>query len=133
MASGVFSRLFFNCLINECAEDLEHDIPDEPPMKKSKAKELNDILCQPDNQHLDRVQENILTHTKKEMTFYEATKECLKVLKSLKSCLNSLSPSSVEVERCFSAAGQFVSKLRSSLSDKMNEFLCFARCYFVRK
>jgi len=34
-----------------------------PPMKKSKA-ELNDILCLPEDQHLDRVQENVFTHIK---------------------------------------------------------------------
>jgi len=45
-------------------------------MKKSKAEELNDILCQPKDQHLDRVQVNVLAHIKNEMTFYEATKEC---------------------------------------------------------
>jgi len=101
-------------------------------MKKSKA-ELNDILCLPEDQHLDRVQENVFTHIKWEMTFYEATEECPKVLKSLKSCLNSLPPSSVEAERCFSAAGLFVSKLRSSLSDEMVDSLRFARSYFVRK
>jgi len=37
-------------------------------MKKSEAEELNDILCQPED-HLDRVQENVLTHIKTEMTF----------------------------------------------------------------
>jgi len=90
-----------------------------PLQKKSKTEELNDILCQPEYQHSDRIQENVLTHIKKEMTFYEATRECPKILTIIKSCLNSLSPSSVEAERCFSAAGLFVSKLRSSLSDEM--------------
>ena len=81
-------------------------------MKKFKAEERNDILCLPKNQPWKPVQKNVLTHFKKEITFYEATKECPKVLKSLKSCLNSLPLSSVEAERCFSAAGQFISKLR---------------------
>ena len=67
------------------------------------------------------------------MTFYIATKECPKVLKSLKFYLNSLPPSSVEADRCFSAAGLFISKLRSSLSDKILDSLCFARSYFVCK
>ena len=101
-------------------------------MKKSKAEELNDILCGPEDQHLDHVQKNILTHMKK-ITFYEATKECPKVLKSLKSCLNSLPPSSVEAEWCFSAAGLFISKLRSLLSGEIIHSLCFVRSYFVRK
>ena len=124
-----FSRFFLNCSTNESAEDLEHDITEKPPMKKSKAEELNDILCQPEDQHLDRVQENVLTHMKKKMTFYGSTKECPK---SLKSCPNSLPPSSVEAERCLGAAGEFISKLRSSLSDETIDF-CFACSYFVRK
>ena len=93
-------------------------------MKKSKTEELNNILCQPENQHLNHIQENVLTYIKKEMTFYEVTKECPKVLKILKSCVNLISSSSVEAEKCFNAAGLFISKLRSSLNDKMIDFLC---------
>jgi len=55
VARDVSSRLFPKGPIDESAEDLEHDITEEPPMKKSKAEELNDILCQPEDQHLDRV------------------------------------------------------------------------------
>ena len=55
MAREVFSQLFPNCPIDESAENLEYDITEHPSMKKSKAEELNDILCQPDDQHLDRV------------------------------------------------------------------------------
>jgi len=78
VARDVLSRLFPNCPFDEGAEDVAHDITEEPPVKKSKAEELNDTLCQPADQHLDRVQENVLTHIKKEMTFYEATQECPK-------------------------------------------------------
>ena len=91
-------------------------------MKKSKAEELNNILCHPDDQHLHRVQENALTRMKKNITFYEATQEYPKVLKSLKSCLNSLPPFSVKAERCFIAAGLFISKLRLSLNHKIFVF-----------
>ena len=102
-------------------------------LQKSKTEELNDILCHPEDQHLDRFQENVLNHIKKKMTFYEATRECPKILKIIKSCQNSLPPSSVEAERCFSAAGLFISKLRSSLRDEMIDCLTFARNYFSRK
>ena len=47
-ARDAFS-LFPNCPINESAGDLEFDITEEPPMKKSKAEELNDILRQPED------------------------------------------------------------------------------------
>ena len=65
------------------AEDVEHDITEEPPMKKSKAEELNDILRQPEDQHSNRVQENVLTYLKQEMVFYKATKVCPKILSKL--------------------------------------------------
>ena len=54
-ARNVFSRLFQWPYVDESAEDLEHDITEELPMKKSRTEELNDILCQPEDQHLDRV------------------------------------------------------------------------------
>jgi len=75
-----FSRLFRCELTDESAENLENDITEEPSTKKSKTEELNDILRQPEYQHLDRVQENVLTHIKKETAFYEATRECPKIL-----------------------------------------------------
>ena len=68
-----------------------------------------------------------------EMTFYEATRECLIISKILKSCLNSLPLSSTEADRCFSASGLFVLKLRSSFSDEMIDLLCFTRIHFKRK
>ena len=60
--------------INESAEDLEYGITEEPLMKKSKAEELNDILCRPEGQHLNRVQENVLTHMKKKKYFRKQQK-----------------------------------------------------------
>ena len=131
VAKDVFSRLFPCDLIDNSAENLENDITKEPSTKKSKTE--NDILCHPEDQHLDHFQENILNHIKKVMTIYEATRECPKILKIIKSCLNSLPLSSVEAERCFSAAGLFISKLRSSLSDEMIDCLIFVRSYFSRK
>ena len=104
-----------------------------PLQKKSKTEELNDILCQPRNQHLDHIQENVLTRIKNAMTFYKAAMECLKVLAMIKSHLNSLPPSSVKAERRFSAAGLFVSKLRSSMNDEMIDCLIFACSYLARK
>ena len=55
------------------------------------------------------VTNNALNQIKKEMTFFEATNECPKTMTLLKKALNTIPPSSVEAERCFSAAGLFVS------------------------
>ena len=68
------------------------------------------------------------------MQFFEASKdEIPKILKSVKESLESLPPSSVEAERCFSAAGLFNTKLRSNLSDGMIDNLCIMRSYLQRK
>ena len=102
----------------------------QPPVKRTKAEELNDFLFKPSGIGSTAMQTlNILNHIKKEMMFFEATHKCPKCLKRLKNCLDTFPPSSVEAERCFSAAGLFITKLRSSLSDYMIDLLCFMRSH----
>ena len=96
---------------------------------KQKTATKHTILASSANKEQAQPQ-SVLTHIKKEMTFYEATNECPKVLKCLKHCLESLPPSSVEAERCFSAAGLFITKLRSNLNDEMIDNLRFLRGHF---
>ncbi|CAH1637000.1 unnamed protein product [Spodoptera littoralis] len=53
--------------------------------------------------------------------------------KHLNQCYNyllSIPPTSVEAERAFSNAGYFCNKIRSSLSEKSLNALCFLRAYF---
>ena len=66
---------------------------------------------------------------KKQIAFYEATKESPKVLRKLKFCLDCIPPSLVESERFFSAAGLFISRLKSSLSDEIIDSLCLVRSF----
>ena len=100
-------------------------------MKKSKIDELNEILL---NQNKKPVQTStLLSCVKKEISFFEHSGELPKILKSIKNSLDTLPPSSVEAERCFSASGLFVTKLRSSLSDTMIDNLCLMRGYLLRK
>ena len=47
--------------------------------------------------------------------------------------LMTIPASSVESERAFSAAGLFVSKLRTSLSDNSVDMLCFMRSHLLKK
>ena len=54
---------------------------------------------------------------KQEMNLFEATRKRPTKLELLFNALHSIPPTSVEAERAFSAAGLFVTELRSSLSD----------------
>ena len=61
-------------------------------------------------------------------------KKCLKVFKNssvstLKYHLGSISSTSVESERIFATRGQFVTKLRSSLSNDTFKMLLIVRSY----
>ena len=112
---------------NEAMEENEADY-DQPPIKRTKAEELNDILSKHSSIDLTFIQtQNILTHNKKEKIFFETTEECPKAFERLKNCLDTFPLSSVGAERCFGAAGLFITKLRSSLSDYMIDLLCFMR------
>jgi len=59
------------------------------------------------------------------MAFCEETK--------IEICLDCIPPSSVESERCFSAIGLFIPRLKSSLSDEMIDSLCLARRFLENK
>ena len=53
-------------------------------MKKSKAEELNDIFFQPKDQHLDPVQEKVLTVHEERNTILRNNKEMSQSLEELK-------------------------------------------------
>ena len=62
---------------------------------------------------------------KKQMTLFEKTKELPRNLHLLQQALLTIPLTSVEAERCFSAAGPTVSKLRNRSSDEMVDRLSF--------
>ena len=65
-----------------------------------------------------------------ELKCFEGTKtKTLKILKLYKSIM-TIQPSSVQAERIFSTAGLFSTKLRSRISDRTLDSLCFLRNYF---
>lgn len=67
---------------------------------------------------------------KKEMALFESGGSRGKYLELAYVCLKSVTPTSVEAERAFSAAGYLVNDIRSSLSDNSVNMLCFLRKYF---
>jgi hAT family C-terminal dimerisation region len=47
--------------------------------------------------------------------------------------LKSIPPTSVESERCFSASGNIVTKLRCSMNDDALDAISFLRSHFINK
>ena len=69
---------------------------------------------------------------KQEMNLFEAIRKRPTKLELVFNALLSIPPTLVEAERAFSAAGLFVTKLRSRLSDKSLNALTFLRSYYMK-
>lgn len=69
---------------------------------------------------------------KKEFLVLEATNKRTKNLDLLFNALKTIKPSSVASERVFSISGNFVSKVRTRLSSKFIDVLCFLKSYFIK-
>ena len=77
---------------------------------------------------MNKVSLNVLACIKKEMAVFKGSNDYPKMFKKLHCAIKSLPKSSVEeAKKWFSAAGNFIIKLRTSLSDKMIYTLCFLR------
>lgn len=67
----------------------------------------------------------------KEMFLFENGGNRGKYLEIVYQALLTIPPSSIEAERSFSAAGNVCTKLRTSLSDKKLDAICFLRAYLM--
>ncbi|GFT15875.1 uncharacterized protein TNCV_3314621 [Trichonephila clavipes] len=67
---------------------------------------------------------------KQEMQLFDSTENPSPNIIKLWDALKTIPPTSVEAERAFSAAGLFVTKLRTKLSEKSINCLCFLKSYF---
>ena len=114
------------------------NIPDasEPAKKKTKLEEVKDFLemtTQTPSLSLSTLSE-VLHQVKREMATYifESTGERPACLQKIFRAIKTLPPTSVEAERAFSSAGLFITKIRSQLSDRSIDSLCFLR-YFQNR
>ena len=67
-----------------------------------------------------------------EMKLLEATGKRPETLTKLYNCLSSIKPTSVESERAFSCAGNFISKIRARITPSTLNLLVFLKDYFKR-
>jgi len=72
----------------------------------------------------------LLTTIKQEMKLFDANGSRGHHLNISYKYLKAIAPTSVESERVFSSSGYLCNKVRSSLSDKVLDTLCFLRSYF---
>ena len=75
----------------------------------------------------------LLNAIKSEMALFDSSGKRGAFLQAVYSYLLTVPPTSVEAERAFSAAGLFVTKLRSRLGDQSIDTLCFLRAFYGRK
>ena len=108
--------------------------PAPPAEKKSKLEELKNFLADTNSNSAPRRLETgaeVLQQIKREMLVFETTGERPPHLEKLYRALVTLPPTSVEAERVFSAAGLFITKIRTKLSDATVDSLCFMRKYLL--
>ena len=102
----------------------------KPKEKKCKIEELHSFLAgKQDKVGKEKLssQADILSKINKELTNFENTSEWPAILEKVFCAIKTLPPTTVEAERAFSAAGMFVTKLRSRLSEKTIDALIFLR------
>ena len=66
----------------------------------------------------------------KEINIFEATGKPNESLNSIYSAIMTTKPTSIESEKTFSAAVLSMGKIRSRLSDKLIDCLCFLKHFF---
>jgi hypothetical protein len=76
--------------------------------------------------------ETLSSKIQKEMSLFENGGRRGDYLERTYSYLMTIKPTSVESERVFSSAGQFVTKIRSRLNDETLDELCFLKAYLQK-
>ena len=133
IATKLYDRLFpVGDDPNSVQESLESDSDenDEPEPKKSRREKDLKALLDEDEMKYDHVPDT-LTLMKKEMMMFELNpKQDQPMLSKLKGALDACVPTSVESERCFSAAGQIVTKFRTRLRGEMLDKMIMLKSFF---
>ncbi|KRZ00560.1 hypothetical protein T11_6182 [Trichinella zimbabwensis] len=108
----------------------------DPDINKSIADQLDTLIRRRKYFKCDLIDscpgKDIMKIIKNEMAVFEAVGQRPKTLQMLYDALITVPSTSWEAERSFSAAGLFVTKLRSSLKDETIDTLCLLRSYHMQ-
>ncbi|KRZ75212.1 hypothetical protein T10_9929, partial [Trichinella papuae] len=108
----------------------------DPDINKSIADQLDTLIRRRKYFKCDLIDscpgKDIMKIIKNEMAVFEAIGQLPKTLQMLYDALITVPSTSWEAERSFSAAGLFVTKLRSSLKDETIDTLCLLRSYHMQ-
>ena len=96
-------------------------------LKEVMEKSIHKFLEDPEQKHTNP------KTLKAEFSLFEATNKRTKNLDLLFDALKTIKPSSVASERVFSISGNIVSKIRTRLSHRSVDILCFLKSYFLRR
>ena len=75
----------------------------------------------------------ILQEVKREFAIFENSGQRPSMIDKVFHAIQSVPPTSVEAERAFSAAGLFITKIRSRLGDNAIDKLCFLRQFLLKQ
>jgi hypothetical protein len=111
---------------NETAEvELYLQLSMQEKLARAIDKEINSKISSK-----SRTTKDVMGIVKKGLTIFEIEGKRVANLESCYEHLNSIPPSSVELERVFSGCGRTFTKIRSSLHDDSVDMLTFLRGYF---
>ncbi len=133
-ARDLYCRLFLSSHCKEPNDGNNNSVEEKPPEKLSRSKELHIFLKKKKEDVTSGMltpqstPQQVLKCIKKEMAVLECTEQRPSCLEKVYQALRTIPPSSTEAERSFSAAGLFVTKLRTRLNDDTIDELFFLCC-----
>lgn len=136
IAENTFLRLFpSECQTIEVDDNAESEVQGAASIAKTIEEEelMHEYLSEMNKLEMLPMKDSRDFIVNNEFKYFEATLKKSEHLELLHNALLTVKPTSVESERGFSAAGFFVSKLRSRMTDKTLNALCFLRCYFQNR
>ena len=124
-ARDLYVRLYWSPAEGQEADDGKEQ--EQPREKRSKLEELHSFL----EENEEKVVESKFSSPSdiSEMVIFENTNKRPAILDLIFRAIKTMPPTSIEAERAFSAAGLFLTKLHSRLSDTALDYCCFLRKY----